>query len=247
MNSLEHKTIIVTRPAHQAPPFIRQLREQGATVIKLPTINILFRQHAITEQEQNFLNESSLWIFTSVNAVSGANQLGAITEKFQAKIACIGLSTAAALKNLGIEPDYVPDKNSNSEGLLSLLDGVDTPVVAIIQGGVGRDTLRQELTRRGSTVHGLDVYQRHLPEHQPILLNTALEALPCTISITSNQGLVNLMELVPISYRERLFKSDLVVNSSRCAVFARELSFLGKVEVADPPGNQGQLHALLRL
>lgn len=247
MNSLEHQTVIVTRPAHQALPFISKLREMGATVIGLPTIDIQFRQQAISEHEKQFLSNSSLWIFTSVNAVCGAGQLGTITEKFQAKVACIGLSTAAALQKLGIEPDYIPKTNSNSEGLLTLLDGEHTPIVTIIRGGDGRDTLRQGLTSRGNTVHVLDVYRRHLPAHGPTLLHSALEALPCTICITSNQGLLNLKKLIPVSYRETLFKSDLVVNSSRCATFARELGFLGKVEVADTPGDQGQLDTLLGL
>lgn len=166
MNTPDRHTVVVTRPSGQADHLVGQLRTLGVNVIRLPTIDIQFRRQPLTSQEHNHLDQSALWIFTSTNAVTGSSRLGALKTSAQVKIATIGLSTSKSLKKFGINPDYVPDRNSDSEGLLKLLNGAIAPssTVTIVRGGQGRDTLQRQLAARGNTVHTLDVYQRLQPQ-----------------------------------------------------------------------------------
>ncbi len=248
MNASGHFTVIVTRPAHQSKPFIDQLKKCGANVVALPTIDIRFRDSALSNSEQQQLDHSSLWIFTSANAVAGAAGLGVFDKSHTAVIACIGQATATALHGHGVTADLVPGQNTNSEGLLSLLEKqVDLNCVVILRGGEGRDKLRQELSDSGRKVYLIDVYERREPALPATTVRQSLNSLPCTISVTSNQGLLNLLALIPADHHEALFQCGLVVNSQRCESLARELGFRQRIAVADPPGDHGQLLAVKKL
>ena len=77
----------------------------------------------------------------------------------------IGGATAAKLEHFGIEA-ITPGSVMTSEGLLalSLLQNVRDQRVLIVKGQGGRDTLAQELTRRGALVEELPCYCRCLPK-----------------------------------------------------------------------------------
>lgn len=247
MNALKTLSIVVTRPAHQATTFTDQLTKHGARVIALPTIAIEFRTSPLTVDEQSYLSNSDLWIFTSANAATGASRCGMFTYLNHARIACIGHATADALRRHGVEPDLVPEKNVTSEGLLNYLsDKDDFTSTTIVQGSMGRDLLRQALVTQGKHVAMIDVYQRTLPVPDMPTLAKVLDALPCTISISSNQGLKHLWQLIPLSHHEALMRSALVVNSVRCRDLAITLGHTGCIDIASPPGDTGQLTALLK-
>lgn len=248
MNATGNFTVIVTRPSHQAAAFIDHLQKSGSKVVALPTIEIRFRETPLGSREKQQLIESSLWILTSANAAIGAARLGVFKQPHSAFIACIGQATAAKLKEHGITADLVPGQNTNSEGLLSQLEKyADLSTVVILQGGEGRDKLRTELSNSGRTVCPLNVYQRERPALPTSTIDQSVKSLPCTISITSNQGLLNLLSIIPGEYHEDLFQSSLIVNSRRCESLARELGFSGTIAVATPPGNKGQLLAIEKL
>jgi uroporphyrinogen-III synthase len=246
MKKPDVQTVLVTRPAHQATQFSKKLAALGATVINLPAIDIVFRSAPLDPAERQQLESSTLWIFTSANAVSGAIKLGAVPKK-SATIAAIGRATARSLKQHGIAAQLVPSEH-NSEGLLTLLqDQNENHRVTIVRGGLGRETLQQGLEHLGHTVNTLDVYQRLLPAVDPDTLQNAIDALPCTISITSNLGLEHLRQIIPDAHHPRLFQSLLIVNSSRCTDLAVRLGFSGTVRVASPPGDEGQLQVFAQL
>lgn len=246
MYDLVGQKIVVTRPAHQAQRFIDELTARGATVIPFPTIVIRFRKYPLTEAEQNVLANSSLWIFTSANAVTGSIRLGLFDTPTDADIACIGRTTASVLSSHCVEPNLVPESNGDSETLLRMLAAASTyQSITIIRGGEGRNKLSTELQKQGVNVSTLDVYARVLPEPDPETLRQLSDALPCTVCITSNQGLLNLLTLIPSDVCTGLFESDLIVNSVRGQRLAEINGFRAKIVVASPPGDQGQLAALL--
>jgi len=114
LKCLEGVKILITRPEEQNLLLSSKLRNLGATTVELPAITIL------SPQSTDRLDRSILrllhydWlIFTSVHGVRFFSQrleaLGEPLDKLkQVKVAAIGPATAAALKRLGKEPDYVP-------------------------------------------------------------------------------------------------------------------------------------------
>ena len=245
----ESPAILVTRPVHQAAAFIARVSGLGIRPVALPVIEIAFRTEPLQQHEYTSLESSELWIFTSANAVEGAQRCGLFTKPVVSRVACIGLATSAALKQIGVTIDYLPPQSGNSENLISFLISVWQPTgsVTIIRGNKGRDTLKKSLQALGCEVHYLDVYQRLLPDTDPAAIQQALSMLPGIISITSNQGLINLLKLIPENSHSALLSSHLIVNSERCAELARKSGFAQQIVLANPPGDDGQSKALEKL
>jgi uroporphyrinogen-III synthase len=241
--------VIVTRPAHQTAAFVKKLSALDVTPVLFPAIAIRLRSDCLSELESNALQRSKMCIFTSTNAVEGAKACGALNSLKLQKIACIGSTTATALQPYGIVPDYVPPKNGSSEDLLSYLDksGIPDGMVTIISGDGGRGVLKTALQQQGHEVHYLRVYKRQLPAVRDSIRDHTVSLLPCIISVTSNEGLENLLQLIPPSAHPALFDSPLVVNSDRCASLAVERGFSQHIAIARPPGDQGQIEALEKL
>ncbi len=243
------RSVIVTRPAHQASGFAARIAALDLKPILFPTIDIQLRKTTLKVTESSVLINSGLWIFTSTNAVAGAIQCGVFRYRQQHKVACIGSATNAALQQAGIAPDFVPDISGTSENLIAYLEQAGMPegAVTIVRGDGGRDLLKTSLQNSGHRVDYLDVYRRALPVVDADVLQQTIAALPCMISVTSNQGLDNLLQLIPENAHAQLFASRLIVNSERGAITARTCGFNNTIEVAQPPGDSGQLATLEKL
>ena len=241
--------VLVTRPRHQAFEFIQLLKNAGVQTFELPCIDIVFKnkQSLSTEQKEHALR-SNWWIFTSANAVSGAHECGLLPNNHSAiKVAAIGQATTRSLQKYAIPISFAPVENLNSEQLLNLikLQIKQADKISIVRGDTGREFLKNSIVALGNEVHYLEVYHRQLPtltttETKQILIS----AMPCVISITSDLSLLNLLQLLPGSVHEQLLACPLVVNSERCAKLAKERGFHNRIQVACPPGDQGQLTAL---
>ena len=160
------KRIVVTRAREQASELKRLFEESGATVIQFPTIEIAPPESfdsldAAVDKRFDWL------VFTSVNGVT------AYFERLFAKgldvralsgtrIACVGETTAAALRSRGIAPDLVPDKFM-STALIPHFDADQSNVrIAVIRAAEGRDEFIDEMRKRGAEVH-LAVAYRTVP------------------------------------------------------------------------------------
>ena len=236
-------SVLVTRPVHQSSELIKLLNDKGIASVCLATIEIDYLHADLTDTLQ-----SDLIIFTSVNAVHGANKSMALPFNSHAKIASIGKATTLALENLNCSVDVSPETGASSEALLEVIGDVKNLAVTIVRGDTGRDALRAALTKRGATVRYLSVYQRKLPTYTKTEIQTLLKhGLPDVTSVTSDLGLHNLLAIIPNEFKAELFTKPLVVNSERCAKLARDLGFTADVLVADPPGNESQVKLITKL
>ncbi len=240
-------SVLVTRPAHQSGNFIKQLEDEGFKVVKLPSIEIEFESHDLTKTLQ-----SDLIIFTSANAVTGANKILQFPWDCKAKIAAIGKATANALEQLNCQVDIVPHTGASSEALLDML--LDTPeqlanlTVTIVRGDSGRNKLFNTLLDRGVKPRYQSVYLRKFPQYSVAQIESVFsDGLPDIISVTSDLGLTNLLAIVPIELHPSLLSRPLVVNSARCAQLAKDKGFSAEILVADSPGDESQLTKILSL
>jgi uroporphyrinogen-III synthase len=101
--------VIVTRPREQAGPLVARLEELGHEVVECPLIEI----EPLAEPVDVGGYE---WVI--VTSPNGARELVARANGDLPKIASIGPGTAETLRELGVEPAFVPTVSSQ-EGLLA--------------------------------------------------------------------------------------------------------------------------------
>jgi uroporphyrinogen-III synthase len=100
--------VIVTRPRDQAGPLVARLEELGHEVVECPLIEIEAFENAVDVGGYEWV------IVTSPN---GARELARRARGSLPKVAAVGPGTAETLRELGIEPAFVP-RVSSQAGLL---------------------------------------------------------------------------------------------------------------------------------
>ena len=101
--------VVVTRPREQAGPLVARLEELGHEVVAYPLIEIEPLPGTVEVEGYEWA------IVTSPN---GARELVSRAHGELPKVAAVGPGTAETLRELGIEPAFVP-RVSSQEGLLA--------------------------------------------------------------------------------------------------------------------------------
>jgi uroporphyrinogen-III synthase len=101
--------VVVTRPRDQAGPLVRRLEELGHEVVECPLIEI---EPLLGEVEV----EGYDWVI--VTSPNGARELVSRASGDLPKVAAVGPGTAETLRDLGVEPAFVP-RVSSQDGLLA--------------------------------------------------------------------------------------------------------------------------------
>ncbi len=253
MQPLHNRTILVTRPAHQASALIEQIEAAGGRALPFPTIEILpplNPQPADRIFQQ--LSTYDIAIFISANAarigVERIRQQGEIPQRLQ--IAAVGKATAAALQQLGVEVAILPQQRFDSEGLLATpaLQAVAGKQILIVRGEGGRELLAETLRSRGASVTYAEAYRRALPQTDPApLLQAWADTEIDAAVITSNQSLDNLITLVGEAGYPYLLETPLVVISQRTAEVAVERGFHHPPLLTSTPSDPAILATLKQL
>ena len=101
--------VVVTRPREQAGPLVRRLEELGHEVVECPLIEIeLFGEPVEVDGYE--------WVI--VTSPNGARELVTNARGHLPKVAAVGPGTAETLRELGVEPAFVP-RVSSQDGLLA--------------------------------------------------------------------------------------------------------------------------------
>jgi uroporphyrinogen-III synthase len=101
--------VVVTRPRDQAGPLVRRLEELGHDVVECPLIEIEPLPGAVGV-------ESYDWVI--VTSPNGARVLVQRASGQLPKVAAVGPGTAETLRELGVEPAFVP-RVSSQDGFLA--------------------------------------------------------------------------------------------------------------------------------
>jgi uroporphyrinogen-III synthase len=242
--------VLVTRPAGQADGLCRLVEAAGYEAVQLPAIEI--REPADLEALQllvETLPSYDLAVFISVNAVNhGLDYILARCDwPKHVKIATVGASSAAALREYGMKPDLVPSHRYNSEALLALdeLQDMRGKRVVILRGNSGREHLHDSLLARGAVVDYVEVYRRACPDIDTELMRSLLQpGILDVVFVTSNEILQNLYAMAGEKGQHLLRALPLVVVSERQAVLAQELGFEHAAMVAENAGDAALLEAL---
>jgi uroporphyrinogen III methyltransferase/synthase len=161
---LHGQTVIVTRAESDNDRLAQLLKQQGATVLHQPLINIT--PSPLTDALRIALQtvEPFSWIvFTSVNGVdyyfNHRQSLGLDARQFaKTKFACVGTSTAEALKHWNLVCDFLPPDH-HARSLAETLPVDHHSRVLWVRGTRSKDALRDWLPQRCSDLTELTVYE----------------------------------------------------------------------------------------
>ncbi|MFO8005451.1 uroporphyrinogen-III synthase [Thioalkalivibrio sp.] len=248
--TLAGRHVVVTRPAAQAEAFCRMLAAAGARVTRFPVIEIRgpkdpLRLGAVLDALEGF----DLAVFVSANAVQRG--LAAVRARgawpTPLRVAAIGAGTARELQNHGRAADIVPGARFDSEALLQepALQDLTGRKVVIFRGDGGREHLAGILRERGATVTYAETYRRAMPDLDPEPLRAQLKTGAIdAITVTSGEGLHNLVAMLGAQGRSALLRAPLVVGATRVGELAQELGFHGAIERAEDPTDAAMFRAV---
>jgi len=199
------KRILVTRSRTQASRLIELLSELGAETVELPAIAIapLDDYAELDAALTGAAGVSGRWvIFASVNAVDYVWQrlaaLGQDARHFAgATVAAIGPATARALRERGIEPDFVPRRSVSESALAELSDRDWRGVPVLLPGSaIGRDALAAGLAGLGAEVHRPPAYRNLRPAGVEQQARDALRRGIAAVTFTSSSTVRNLLDIL---------------------------------------------------
>jgi uroporphyrinogen-III synthase len=226
--SLNGRRIVVTRPLPQAEALAQAIRAAGGEPLLLPAMEIhdvadARAVHAIAAR----LAEFDWAIFISPTAVSkGLARLrevrGATAWPERVRVAAIGRGTQRALGDAGFAGIVAPEGAADSEALLALaafahLAGAR---IVIFRGVGGREQLAEGLRSRGASVEYAECYVRAGPDAESVSLG---ERSVDAFTVSSGEGLANLVQMLDAPGRQRLRAAPLFVPHRRVADQAKAL------------------------
>ena len=240
-------SVLVTRPAHQSEGLCELIEQAHGRPVRYPTLEILgpSDKHAARRQLDAASN-ADLLIFVSANAVRYAFPLLPDQLPVDVDVAAVGSATAAALRDVGLDPTLIPER-MDSEGLLALpaLQTCADKSVFVLRGNGGRELLGKTLTERGASVSQIEVYRRTLPQ-RPAATDNLVNNWPKLVDVVtaSSQAILdNLFTLLGESGQKHVCETPLVVVSQRMAEHAVERG-CEIVYVANSARDQDVLDAL---
>lgn len=175
-NSLQKKTIVITRDSEQFKDAADIFTMHKAEVINFPAIKI------VPIKNKNFddylLNQKKidLLLFTSANSVkyfsSRIKKIGIELNYKNIFVAAVGIKTAECCGENNIPVQFVPQKHS-AAGLMKELSNLKlkNKVVVIPKSKIGSDELKNKLQKFQATVEVFPIYDVTLPDKKIIESN----------------------------------------------------------------------------
>jgi uroporphyrinogen III methyltransferase/synthase len=207
------KKVMVTRPGDQAGEMYALLRQHGAEVLPMPTIETAAHDASQAWHELGKIlgaghtaktAQTERWIvFTSENGVRYFLRL--LIEKGhdlralgQFRIAAVGAGTARELVKHELLADFVPGKATTAtlaEELASQISGQKSLIVRV-RGNLGDDRVERTLAAAGAEVFPLMVYETMTASWDEGMWSLLEELPPDIIAFTSGSTVSGFAEIL---------------------------------------------------
>lgn len=160
---LAGRSVVVTRPRHQAGELVAALEAAGAEVVSLPVIDIAEPHDGGAALERALAGVAGYdWVvFTSANAVHRTlARLRDVRGLGTARVAAVGRTTAAALAGYGVRADLVPSR-SDAAGLTEAFpNAVVSGARVLFPAAAGaRPVLAEGVAAKGWCVDTVEAYR----------------------------------------------------------------------------------------
>jgi uroporphyrinogen-III synthase len=242
-NPLRGWRILVTRASHQAFGLSDPLRQLGATVVEIPTIEIRGTgNYAALEQALLKIDHYDTLSLTSVNGVEiffgRYNRMGLpIVDMQHLRVVAIGPATAMAIQSEGLSVSIVPEKYV-AESVVEALRGKISQWsrVLIVRAKVARDLLPTELQKMGARVDVIEAYETHVPEGASEKLEKLFRdpaGKPHVITFTSSSTANNFLGLLRDNARAFLENAHLASIGPVTSDTLRQAGFPPSIEASE--------------
>lgn len=195
------KSVLVTRPKHQAEAFVRELERYGLISVVFPTIEI----RPVSGWEIPDIALFTGAFFTSPNSVRCFMERlrreapGELERLRNIRVWAVGKTTAADLAGYGVKTEPV----SKTADAVAMMQGIDATVIEnnrflFIRGSLSLGTIPEVITRRGGTCTELTVYENRKPsvEDTDKLRRLLAHGTISCLSFTSPSTAVNFFEVI---------------------------------------------------
>lgn len=241
------RTVLVTRPEHQADELTSKLRGLGADVLCQPAIEISEpRDWVPVDAAIRRLGEFDWLVFSSSNGVQYflnrlLNQGFDLRQLHQTRLAAIGPATSDSLAKYHLKADVQPAEYRAEALATSLAPQVRGQRVLLARASRGREVLAELLTAAGANVEQVVVYESRDVTHPA---DEVLEALTAgRIDWTTVTSSAIARSLVAM-FGETLRKTRIVAISPLTAEVLTQSGDLPTV-VADTYTTDGIISAIL--
>jgi uncharacterized protein HemX/uroporphyrinogen-III synthase len=217
---LEGRGIVITRPAGQAGELASLIEAQGARALRFPAIEI----QDVPGWQLPELEGFDLAVFVSPSAV---HKVFERIEKWpqRPRAAAVGGGTRRELERRGAGEVLAPEAGGDSEALLALppMQDMAGKRIVIFRGEGGRELLGETLSARGAQVTYAECYRRVRPQADSgPLLEAWQRGEVHAVTVSSAQGLDNLVELLGAAGRPHLARTPLFATHERIAQHAKQ-------------------------
>ena len=224
---MPNKPVLVVRPLREEDAFLKLLDQAGIPFNYIPIMSI----DPVSVDSDDFarathcldrLDQFDQVIFISANAAEIG--LPMIAQRWpqipkNTQFLAVGQQTADIFSAFDYPVSY-PQRQPNTEGLLQelpQLQDLTAQSVLILRGGRGRQTLGDELARRGALVTYAELYQRNIDSECLIKAQNFASQASCIV--------VHSGELLQAMGSPADKRIPLVVPSDRIAQLAQEMGF----------------------
>lgn len=206
--------ILVTRASGQAFGLSEPLRQRGAEVIEIPTIEITsVGSYGVLDHALIKIDHYDTLILTSVNGAEVLferyNRLGLpIVDMQHLLVVAIGPATARAIQSEGLGVSIVPEKYVAESVVEALREKLfKNSRVLLVRAKVARDVLPDELRKMGASVDVIEAYETKVPQGaaekiQDLFANFSRR--PHMVTFTSSSTATNFLSLLGQNSRELL-------------------------------------------
>lgn len=205
--------ILTTRAGKQAGGLSQPLRELGAEVVEIPTIEINPpSSYKPLDNALKKIAEYDWLILTSVNGVDALfarlKKTGIPATKLEhLQIAAIGPATKKAIESQGLRVSVTPAKYIAESVVEALRGKTEGKRVLLARAKVARDVLPNELRKTAATVDVVEAYETKVPagaksKLQKLFASKALR--PDIVTFTSSSTASNFLDLLGKERQESL-------------------------------------------
>jgi uroporphyrinogen-III synthase len=197
--------ILTTRASKQSCGLAGPLREMGAEVIEIPTIQIKPpRSFKSLDAALGKIANYDWLILTSVNGVEALfariKKLRiAPAELMHLQVAAIGPATKREIEDHGVEVTVTPERYIAESVVQALKGKTEGKRVLLVRAKVARDVLPTELRKAGAKVDVAEAYETHVPVGAKAKLNRLFvndSSRPDIVTFTSSSTATNFLDLL---------------------------------------------------
>lgn len=193
--SLSGVRVVVTRAAKQADSMVTAFVDAGATVAKLPLIEVVSpADRKPLDAALRRLRDYDILAFASPNAVAAV--LPRLTSE-PPPIAVVGPATAAAVRDTGFAVTTVAERADGGGLAESLVGTVRDQRVLLPRAADARPELLDRLEQAGARVDAVEAYAKRLPLDARSIADRLFDRSPLGwVTFTSPRVVANFVSLL---------------------------------------------------